>query len=124
MRTTSNSDPHHAVAVHDSHPRALLWGAILAGAVTALALQIVLMMLGAGLGLAVYNPITNDNPLTEFGAEAAVIQGITAVLSLWAGGWVAGRFLGRAGLTDGPLHGFFVWGLATIVAMAVRDLKH
>ena len=98
--------------------RSLRWGAILAGAVAALALQIVLMMLGAGLGLAVYNPITDENPLADFGAGAAVIQGITAVISLWAGGWVAGRFLGRAGNKAGGLHGFMVWSLATVAAIA------
>jgi len=99
------------------HSRSLRWGAIFAGAVAALALQIVLMMLGAGVGLALYNPITDQNPLADFGAGAAVIQGITAVISLWAGGWVAGRFLGRAGNKSGGLHGFMVWSLATVAAI-------
>lgn len=97
--------------------RSLRWGAIFAGAVAALALQIVLMMLGAGLGLAVYNPLTEENPLADFGAGAAVIQGITAVISLWAGGWVAGRFLGVMGRKFGGLHGFMVWSLATVAAI-------
>ena len=102
---------------HFHNSRALRWGAIFAGAVAALALQIVLMMLGAGLGLAMYNPITDENPLADFGTGAAVIQGITAVISLWAGGWVAGRFLGRTGLKSGGLHGFMVWSLATVTAI-------
>jgi len=89
----------------------------MAGTVAALACQILLMMLGAGLGLAMYNPITNENPLADLGAGAAVIQGLSAVISLWAGGWVAGRFLGRAGLKAGGLHGFMVWSLATVAAI-------
>jgi hypothetical protein len=93
--------------------RVLFWGAIFAGAVAALALQILLMMLGAGLGFAIYNPVSNDNPVADFGAGAAVIQGLAAVVSLWAGGWIAGRFTGRAGLKVGALHGFMVWCLAT-----------
>lgn len=108
-------DTRQPVAV--SHP--LRWGAILAGAVAALALQIVFMMLGAGLGLALYNPTTDENPLADFGAGAAVIQGVSAVISLWAGGWVAGRFLGRIGARSGGLHGFMVWCLATVVAIAL-----
>jgi len=111
-----------ATVVSTSAPfRALSWGAILAGAVAALALQIVLMMLGAGLGLAIYNPITDENPVAELGAGAAVIQGLAAVLSLWVGGWVAGRFTGRLGLKVGCLHGFMVWCLATVVVIAAMS---
>jgi hypothetical protein len=102
---------------HRHYSRPLFWGAIFAGAVAALALQIVLMMFGAGLGLAIYNPISNDSPVASFGAGAAVVQGLSAVIALWAGGWVAGRFLGRAGLKTGGLHGFMVWSLATVIAI-------
>ena len=102
--------------------RAPFWGAIFAGAVAALALQVVLMMLGAGLGLAIYNPITDENPIADLGTGAAVIQGLAAVVSLWAGGWVAGRFTGRAGLKVGCLHGFMVWCLATVAAIVVTTV--
>jgi len=123
MDTTSSPTAGYPVAA-DSHglsrrSRPLFWGAIFAGAVAALALQIALMMLGAGLGLAIYNPLTDQNPFAELGAGAAVIQGLTAVISLWAGGWVAGRCLGRRGLKSGHLHGFMVWSLATVTAIAV-----
>ncbi len=102
--------------------RAPFWGAIFAGTVAALALQVVLMMLGAGLGLALYNPITDENPIAELGTGAAVIQGLAAVVSLWAGGWVAGRFTGRSGLKAGCLHGFMVWCLATVAAIVVTTV--
>ena len=101
------------------HSHKLCWGAILAGAVAALALQIVLMMLGAGLGFAMYNPITSDSPIAGLSAGAAVIQGITAVVSLWFGGWIAGRFLGRAGQRVGCLHGLMVWCLATVLTIGL-----
>jgi len=77
------------------------------------------MMLGAGLGFAMYNPISSDSPIADFGAGAAVIQGLTAVVSLWFGGWIAGRFLGRSGQRVGCLHGFMVWSLATVVAIGI-----
>jgi len=98
------------------------WGAIIAGAVAALALQVVLMMLGAGLGLAIYNPLTDENPIAELGTGAAVIQGLAAVVSLWAGGWVAGRFTGRAGRKIGSLHGFMVWCLAVTAILVTTGL--
>jgi len=39
------------------------WGAIIAGAVTALTLQVLFMMLGAGLGLAIHSPLTDHRPV-------------------------------------------------------------
>ncbi len=95
------------------------WRAILAGAIAALALQIVLMMLGSAIGLAIYNPTTSDQPFANFGAGAAVIQGLSAVISLWAGGWIAGRFLARGTETLGGLHGFMVWCVTTVTAVAI-----
>jgi len=75
-------------------------------------------MLGAGLGFAMYHPLTNENPVGDFGTGAAVIQGLTAVIALWLGAWVAGRFTGRDGVQVGRLHGFMVWCLSTVVAIA------
>lgn len=116
-------DAPYAVAHTSCHKqRTLCWGAILAGCFAALALQIVLMMLGAGLGFAMYHPLTNDNPVGDLGTGAVVVQGISAVLSLWVGGWVGGRFLGRNGLGQGRMHGFMVWSLSTVVAIAAVTL--
>lgn len=93
------------------------WGAILAGVTAAMALQVLFMMLGAGLGFAIYNPLTNDSPIANLGAGAVVIQGISAVLSLWFGGWVAGRFTPMSTRVTGTLHGFCVWCAATVAGV-------
>jgi len=125
MNTTITADPfatRSTDATGAAWRTAPFWGAIIAGAVAALALQVVLMMLGAGLGLAIYNPLTDENPIAELGTGAAVIQGLAAVVSLWAGGWVAGRFTGRAGRRIGSLHGFMVWCLATVTAILVTTV--
>lgn len=101
------------------HTRSLCWGAIVAGAVAAMAIQVVFMMLGAGLGFALYNPISNDDPVASLGIGAVIIQGVSAVISLWAGGWVAGRFAGRSARSSGCLHGFMVWCLTTVLAILI-----
>jgi len=49
------------------------WAAIFAGLVAAIALEVLFMMLGAGLGLAIYNPITAENPISSLGAGAMII---------------------------------------------------
>lgn len=97
--------------------RSISWGAIFAGMSTALALQVLFMMLGAGLGFAIYSPLTDDNPIAELGAGAVIIQGLSAVLSLWFGGWVAGRFTPVGQRATGWLHGFSVWCAATVAGV-------
>lgn len=93
------------------------WGAIFAGLAAALALQVLFMMLGAGLGFAIYSPLTNDNPVADLGTGAVVVQGISAVFSLWFGGWVAGRFAPLNAQRAGWLHGFIVWCSATVAGV-------
>lgn len=97
--------------------RTASWPAIFAGLAAALALQFLFMMLGAGLGFALYSPLTNEHPIAELGAGAVIIQGISAVLSLWFGGWVAGRFTPRGARTTAWLHGFCVWCVATVAGV-------
>jgi hypothetical protein len=106
------------------HPRrTLCWGAIFAGCFAALGLQVLLMMLAAGVGFAVYNPVSLENPVADLSVGAAVLQGLTAVISLFFGGWVAGRFLGRTAVSGtGSLHGFLVWCVATTVAISAVAL--
>ncbi len=84
-----------------------------------MSIQIVLMLLGAALGFAVYNPTSSEHPFAEFGTGAAIIQGLTAVLSLWVGGWIAGRFLRQGSEALGGLHGFMVWSFSTVVAVVL-----
>lgn len=82
--------------------------------ITALALQILFMLLGAGLGFALYNPVSDPNPIADLGTGAMIVQGLSAVLSLCLGGWVAGRFTPVEGHATGYLHGFTVWCSATV----------
>lgn len=100
----------------------LSWGAVLGGIVAALAMQVIFMMLGAGLGFAIYHPITNEKPIEDLGTGAVVIQGISAVFSLWFGGWVAGRFTPVAARATGWLHGFLVWCAATVAGVLIVSL--
>lgn len=98
------------------------WGAIFAGLTATLALQVLLMMLGAGLGFAVYSPLTDENPVADLGKGAMVIQGISAVVALWFGGWVAGRLTPAAARGTGFLHGFSVWCAATVSSVLIVTL--
>ncbi len=99
------------------HCSSVSWGAVFAGLTAAMALQVLFMMLGAGLGFAIYSPLTDENPVADLGKGAVVVQGISAIFSLWFGGWVAGRFTPLASRAAGSLHGFIVWCAATVAGV-------
>jgi hypothetical protein len=87
------------------------WGAIFAGAVVALATQLVLTLIGGAIGLAILNPATGQSPSdTTLGVGAAIWLVISSLLSLFVGGYVAGRL---GGTFNGWLHGLATWATVT-----------
>ena len=91
------------------------WGAIFAGVVITLVTQLALSVLGLGIGASAINPATEQNPMSGIGTGAGVWFAITTLISLFAGGWVAGRLAGIPRATDSLLHGVLTWGLATLL---------
>ncbi|MEO6994538.1 MAG: hypothetical protein ABI273_12980 [Lacunisphaera sp.] len=85
----------------------------------ALSLELLFVLLGAGLGFSIYTPLTDENPIASLGTGAAVIEGISAVFSLWFGGWIAGRFTPMGSRLTGAIHGLIVWSAATLVGIMV-----
>jgi len=119
-QTSSSSESLAATetAYEETRPySSVSWASIFAGIFAAMALQVLFMLLGAGVGLAIYSPLTEENPIVNLGAGALVVQGISAVVSLWFGGWVAGRFTPRSMRRTGWLHGFITWCVATVAGV-------
>jgi hypothetical protein len=89
------------------------WGAILGGAVTALAVGALLYALGLALGLSALDP--ND---PESFRASSIFTGIwslvTAFIALFVGGLVASREAGWITRTGGAIHGLVMWGLTTV----------
>lgn len=108
--------------------RRVSWGAIFAGVIIALVVQLILSLIGAGAGLSAADPIHHDSPdASSYGMGAAVWWGVSSVLALFAGGWIAGHLAGAPGRTDAMLHGLVMWGLASLlgaylVASAVTSI--
>jgi MFS family permease len=91
------------------------WGAIVAGALVALAAYLILAMLGLGLGLGAVDIGSQ--------AEAGAITGaigfwwsISALLAFFLGGWVAGRIAGGPFAPEGIFLGVLVWALVTVAS--------
>jgi hypothetical protein len=92
------------------------WGAIFAGTIVALVVQIMLSLLGVGIGLGVINPASAAD-LTGLGIGAAIWLVVSTLIALFIGGFVAGRLAGMPIRGDGILHGVVVWGLGTLVSL-------
>ena len=97
--------------------RRMSWGAVVAGMVIAVVAQLVLSLIGAGIGLSTIDPLRyNGSPdASSFGIGVAIWWAISSIVALYAGGWVAGHLAGAAEKSDGVLHGLLAWGLATIL---------
>lgn len=93
------------------------WGAIFAGAVSALAILVVLNLIGAAIGLYVLDPAARDSDVGAAGATTGVWWAVSALASCFAGGWVAGRLAGVPIQLTAALHGLVVWALAVIAAV-------
>jgi pyruvate/2-oxoglutarate dehydrogenase complex dihydrolipoamide acyltransferase (E2) component len=92
------------------------WGAVLAGVVVALVTQIVLNMLGIGVGAATLNPVAGDSPSpTSFSIGAGIWFALSGIAAALAGGYAAGRLAGAPKETTAGWHGLTTWALTTLV---------
>lgn len=92
----------------------LSWGAIFAGLVVAMVLQLVLGLLGIGVGLAWWDA---GDPVQTLGIGAGIWAAISAIIALFAGGATAGRMAGILTPGDSAIHGVLVWGLSMITTV-------
>jgi hypothetical protein len=95
------------------------WGAILAGAIVALAIGLMLNTLGAAVGAAMADTNVQHIPdASSFGIGAGLWLLISNLIGLAVGGYTAARLSGTADGTDSTLHGLAVWA-ATLLISAV-----
>ncbi|MEL6288251.1 MAG: hypothetical protein AAFQ42_07645 [Pseudomonadota bacterium] len=90
------------------------WGSIIAGAITATAAMILLTLLGLGIGLAIVDPLYDQNPTSGAGIGTLLWIAGSSFLAMLVGGFVAGRFAGLPKTLSGALHGAVVWAIATL----------
>ncbi|WP_294327056.1 hypothetical protein [uncultured Sphingomonas sp.] len=96
----------------------LSWGAVFAGVVIAVAVQLVLGILGAGIGLSMVDPVEGTTPgAAGFGIGAGIYWLITTVVALGAGGYAAARVAGVHERFDALVHGLVVWGVTLILTL-------
>jgi hypothetical protein len=110
----------------ESAVSAVSWAAIIAGAFAIVAVGLILLALGSGLGLSSVSPWPNSGPsATTFGALAAVWLIIVQWVSAALGGYITGRLRTKwVGVhTDevyfrDTAHGFLAWAVAAVIMAA------
>lgn len=105
------------VIAETRQPAQISWGAVFAGWVLANGVAWLLYTLGSAIGLSLAG--ATHVPKGGMAAGVAIWIFITWLASLFLGGLFAGRLAGKADRAVGAMHGMTVWGLATIVAVAL-----
>lgn len=110
---------------HASGMKAISWSAVFSGAVLAAIMYLILMVLGAGLGLSVVSPWN----LREYAPETIGIAAVawiilTQIISSGGGGYIAGRLAQTESNADNQevhfrntAHGLVVWALTAIMVL-------
>lgn len=107
-------------------PSAVSWAAIVGGALAAVAITLLLVALGSGIGLSSVSPWSYSNPsATTFTLMAAVWLIIVQWLSSGLGGYIAGRLRTKWSRVNqdevffrDTAHGFLAWALASVLVAA------
>jgi len=119
--------PDEILASERTSDNAVSWGAIIAGAFAAVATTLILLAIGAGIGLSMISPWSG------VGASVGTV-GVSAVVGLvvvqWVasglGGFLAGRLRSKWDKLHGhevffrdTAHGFLTWAVATVVGAVI-----
>ena len=97
------------------------WGSVLAGVFVAIAAQLLLSALGVlvGFGAAA---VTTIAELRDISAGIGIWTAISALISLFIGGWVASRLSNTQLSSDGLWHGLTVWAFTLVAGILLSTL--
>jgi hypothetical protein len=116
------ADPSTVVSTLDrvegnSHThRRISWASIFGGVILVVVLQLLLSLLGAGVGLGTVNTNAGSTPMAStLGIGAGLWWVFSSCIAIGVGGFVAAWFAGVEIRFDGVLHGLVTWGIATLL---------
>src|SRR5262245_45619474 len=102
--------PHLSPVTPDEDVRTILinrvsWGAVLAGVAVALVVQLILNLLGIGLGAASFDPASNNSPAAStLSISAAIWWAVSGIIAALLGGYTAGRLAVQPKQSSGAWH--------------------
>lgn len=97
------------------------WGAVFAGFMVALAMYILLSLLGTAVGLSVVRSVRDD----VLGYAAIAWSIVTILVSMFMGGWVMTQLEVGENRGEAVLHGIILWGVmfAALLWMASTGIR-
>jgi hypothetical protein len=88
------------------------------GVILVVAIQLLLGLLGAGIGLGTVNTNNGTTPdASSIGMGAGVWWIVSSIIALGFGGYVSAWLAGIEIKWDGILHGLITWGIATLLTI-------
>ena len=94
------------------------WGAVFAGAAIALVMQIILNMIGLGVGLSTLDVAQGDTPsVGSISVSAGIWFVVSGILAAGLGGYIAGRLSGKASSSTTAYHGLVSWAVSTLAVV-------
>ncbi|MGH8657244.1 MAG: hypothetical protein ACREV4_01790 [Gammaproteobacteria bacterium] len=99
---------------HVSPLKRIVWAAVFAGVVLAIMIQLLLNMLGAGIGASTIDPLAGEPSVETLGLSAGLWWIASSFIALFIGGWMAGHLAGISRNLDGMIHGLLTWSVATL----------
>jgi hypothetical protein len=103
----------------DVGPR-ISWGAVLAGALVALAIGAMLNLLGVALGASALDPYDmSRGDLKGLAAAGGLWLAISSAIGLFVGAWLAARAHGEWSIRAGGFHSLAVWAVAFAIALVI-----
>lgn len=107
MSTGSTTSGYGRLASYFGDRSRISWGAVIAGAVVAMATTLLLSLIGVAFGGTSYN--------MDAGFGPGLWEIVSLALGMAFGGYVAARLCGTHSHLDGELHGVTMWALAVLI---------
>src|SRR3954447_19168427 len=96
------------------------WGAVFAGATISLVMQMILNMVGLGVGLSTLDIAKGDTPTaSSLSLGAGIWWVISGIVAAAVGGYIAGRLSGKASQSTTAYHGLIAWAVSTLIVVYI-----
>jgi hypothetical protein len=112
--TTTVREPHDYAPDMLAVKSRVSWGAVVAGAVIAMACYLVLMLLFGAIGVSLTETNVRDKAI-GYGVIAAMV--LSLVGSLFLGGWVASQLTAGENQREAAIYGLLTWAVFMAIAM-------
>lgn len=107
----SASDDLRTIMLHE-----ISWGAVIAGAIIGLVVQLILNLVGLGIGLSTVDAVAGDSPsAASISMGAGLWWVISGIVAAAIGGYLAGRLSGKPSQSTTAYHGLISWAVSVLV---------